>query len=150
MGGIRNITKRTAIIIAVAAGLIVLAAGAAFTASFVSSSSTLGAGAAPATGCDTNGITAGIASPMTWSVGTGQGTNFEYNLSNVNTACDGKSWQAVIGTATTLECIAQGSGTLSVAGGGTATITLSTGGCTIPGNPNGTGGVGSLTVTFYD
>lgn len=150
MKSLQNVSRRTAIVIAVTAGLIVLAAGAAFTSSFTMIAQKLGAGATQTAGCDTNGITAGIASPMTWSVGTGQGTDFEYNLSNVNTACNGKSWQAVIGSASTLACIAKGSGTLSVAGGGTATITLSTGGCAIPGNPGGSGGVGSLTVTFYD
>lgn len=153
MNRTRNISRRTAIIIAVTAGLIVVAAGAAFTASFVTAGDKLGAGAAGTTGCDTNGITAGVATPMDWSIGSGPGTDVEFSLSNVNVACNGKQWKATVGTATTLECIAQGSGTLSVAGSGgagTATIVLNTDGCVVPGNPGGSGGVGSLTVTFYD
>ncbi|MGV1037750.1 MAG: hypothetical protein ACOYD0_12105 [Candidatus Nanopelagicales bacterium] len=145
-----HVGRRSAIVIAVVAGMIVLAAGAAFAASFLMTTQTVGTGATQSTGCDTNGITAGVANPMTWSIGSGPGTNFEYTLSNVNTACNGKNWKATLGSATSLVCIAQGGGTLTVAGGGTATINLSTDGCDIPGDPSGTGGTGSLSVTFYD
>lgn len=145
-----HVGRRGAIVIAVVAGMFVLAAGAAFAASFLMTAQQLGTGATQSTGCDTNGITAGLANPMTWSIGPGPGTNFEYALTNVNTACNGKRWKATLGTATSLVCIAQGGGTLSVSGGGAATLSLSTDGCDIPGDPSGTGGTGSLSVTFYD
>lgn len=150
MNGMRNVGRPTAIIIAVVASMTVVAAGTAFAASFVLSAQKLGTGATETAACDTNGITAGVASPMSWSIGSGTGLDLiQYDLTNVNAACDGKLWKAVVGSTTTLACIAAGSGTLSVSGGA-ATITLNTDGCTIPVSGGGTGGVGSLTVTFYE
>lgn len=151
MKNFRDVSRRTAIIIAVAAGLIVLSAGAAFTAAFTMAADKLGTGATTAAACDTNGITATIANPMSWSIGSPPGTTVvQYTLTNVNAACDGKNWKASLGTVSLANtCVAQGSGTLSVSGS-TATIALSSPGCTIPDAGAGTGGVGSLTVTFYD
>lgn len=145
-----SVSRRTAIIIAVVAGLIVIAAGSAFAASFLLSAEKLGIGATETNACDTNGITAGIPSPLSWSTGSGPGQNLiQYNLTNVDNSCNGKKWQAVMGTATSLQCVASGSGTLSVSGNA-ATIMLSSDGCTIPVSGDASGGVGSLTVTFYE
>lgn len=145
-----SVSRRTAIVIAVVAGLIVIAAGSAFAASFLLSAEKLGIGATQTDACDTSGITAGLPSPLGWSIGSGPGQNLvQYNLTNVDNSCNGKQWKAVVGTATSLVCIAQGSGTLSVSGNA-ATILLSSDGCTIPVNGDGSGLVGSLTVTFYD
>ncbi len=149
MNGIRDVSRRTAIIIAVAAGLIVLAAGAAFTASFTISAQKLGTGATGTPGCNSNAITVDIPT-LVWSVGSSPGTTVvEYRLQNVDSTCNGKFWKATLGSVTNPVCIAQGSGNLTVASN-TATIALSSDGCTIPAPPSATLGVGSLTVTVYD
>lgn len=148
--GLRGVSRRTAIIIAVTAGLIVFAAGAAFTAAFTLTSDRLVAGATDASACDTSGITAGIANPMSWSIGSAPGTTVvQYTLTNVDATCNGKQWQAAIGaSANANQCIAKGSGTLSVSAN-TATIALGSDGCLIPDFSVFTN-VGSLTVSFYE
>lgn len=150
MNGIRDVSRRTAIIIAVAAGLIVLAAGAAFTASFTISAQKLGTGATGTPGCNSNAITVDIPT-LVWSVGSSPGTTVvEYRLQNVDNACNGRSWKATLGSVTNPVCIAQGSGNNLSVSGGVATIALSSDGCTIPAPPSAALGVGSLTVTVYD
>ena len=151
MNHLRTLSRRTAIIIAISAGILVLAAGAAFTASFTMTAKDLGASATSAAGCDSTGITVSVASPLTYSIGSAPGYDIvPLNLSNVDPSCDGRRYKATIAGATNLLCVTESTGTLSLSGTN-ATITMPrTNGCTLPYAGAGTGGVGSVTLTIYE
>lgn len=141
-----NSRKRRSPLIWVAAGaasvLVVTGVVVASAASLNINSDSLAADTLDASGCDSNGITVGIATPMSFSAGSAPGfTVIQFALSGVNSACDGARYKATLQNSSG-NCTAQGDGTLTVSGGN-ATIDLRSPNCTLGFNTG-------LTLTLYD